>query len=139
MDYATHDERTLTELDYTRVSGLLSGSGAAPTRSAQPMQEMLDSSALVPSTSVPPTVVTMYSRVLLAEPWNGNQFEVISCYPPDADPSIGRVSVLSPAGAALLGLRAGAVARWRATTGAERAARIVSILFQPEAAGDYLR
>lgn len=139
MDPAFHDERTLTELDHTRVSRLLAGNGVAPAPAAESMQEMLDSSQVLPSPSVPPTLVTMYSRVLLQDAQDGSPLEVTLCYPVDADASAGRLSVLSPAGAALLGLHAGAVARWRAPGGEERAARIVSILFQPEAAGDYLR
>jgi regulator of nucleoside diphosphate kinase len=136
---ANQEQRTLTLLDYTRVSRLLCGKGAAPPPAAESMRDMLDSSELVPSPSVPPSVVTMYSRVLLEDPRDAARLEITLCYPPDADASLGKVSVLSPAGAALLGLCMGAVARWRTPTGEERAARILSILFQPEAAGDYLR
>jgi regulator of nucleoside diphosphate kinase len=129
-----HQRRTLTELDHLRVSRLLA-TRAAATRD---LQDMLDSSDLVPSLQVPDTVVTMRSRVLLRDQ-DGTQSEVTLCYPQDADPSQGHLSVLSPAGAALLGLRAGGEARWRTPGGEERAASIVAILFQPEAAGEYLR
>ena len=80
----------------------------------------------------------MNSRVLLEDARDARRFEITLCYPQDADPSLGKVSVLSPAGAALLGLQAGAVARWHAPDGGERGARVVSILYQPEAAGDYV-
>lgn len=139
MTQAIQDERTLTELDHTRVSRLLGRSGAGVPASAEAIQEMLDNSEVVPSPEVPHTVVTMYSRVLLDDASDGTSFEVTLCYPQDADASAGKVSVLSPAGAALLGLRAGAVARWHGPGGDERVARVASILFQPEAAGDYLR
>jgi regulator of nucleoside diphosphate kinase len=138
MAHVHHDERTLTQLDHTRVSRLLAGQGVAPPPASEAIRDMLDASDVVPSASVPCTVVTMCSRVLLADARDGTQFELTLCYPRDADPSCGKVSVLSPAGAALLGLQAGAIARWRTPSGEERAARIVSILFQPEAAGDYL-
>jgi regulator of nucleoside diphosphate kinase len=59
------------------------------------------------------------------------------CYPEDARPSDGFVSVLSPAGSSLLGLRVGDLARWRTPTGDEGTAEVVAILFQPEASGDY--
>ena len=49
----------------------------------------------------------------------------------------GFVSVLSPVGASLLGLRVGNVARWSTPAGDERAGEILAILFQPEASGDY--
>ena len=49
----------------------------------------------------------------------------------------GFISVLSPLGASLLGLRVGDVAQWRTPRGEERMARVVEVLFQPEASGDY--
>ena len=57
--------------------------------------------------------------------------------PQDAEPHLGFISVLSPVGASLLGLRVGSVARWQAPHGEECAAVVAAILFQPEASGDY--
>jgi regulator of nucleoside diphosphate kinase len=47
------------------------------------------------------------------------------------------VSVLSPVGSALLGMRVGSIARWSTPAGDEKAAEILAILFQPESSGDY--
>jgi regulator of nucleoside diphosphate kinase len=58
-------------------------------------------------------------------------------YPTDADPARGRVSVLSPVGASLLGSRIGSVVRWRSPNGDESAAEVLALLFQPEQNGDY--
>jgi regulator of nucleoside diphosphate kinase len=49
------------------------------------------------------------------------------------------VSVLSPVGSALLGLRVGSIARWSTPAGDEKAAEILAILFQPESSGDYAK
>jgi hypothetical protein len=43
------------------------------------------------------------------------------------------LSVLSPVGTSLLGLRTGSIATWRTPDGGEGTARIAEILFQPEA------
>ena len=51
----------------------------------------------------------------------------------------GRVSVYSPVGAALLGLRVGERARWHTPNGDACEADIVAVLFQPEASGEYAR
>ena len=51
----------------------------------------------------------------------------------------GLVSVLSPVRASLLGLTPGCVAHWSTPGGAERQAEIVTLQFQPEADGDYLK
>ena len=48
-----------------------------------------------------------------------------------------KVSVLSPVGLALIGTRVGATARWRTPGGEEVAARVMNIVYQPEANGDY--
>jgi regulator of nucleoside diphosphate kinase len=139
MDTNFPIERTLTQTDHARLTRLLSRSGQPQLPATEAMQDMLDSSDVVPAPKVPATVVTMYTQALLADEQEGTEFKITLCYPPDANPSTGQVSVLSPIGAAVLGLSVGETASWHAPTGEERRARILSILFQPEAAGDYLR
>ncbi|HPR44855.1 MAG TPA: GreA/GreB family elongation factor, partial [Ottowia sp.] len=58
--------------------------------------------------------------------------------PDDAEPESGFVSVLSPLGTALLGLRAGEVASWRGADGQESQLVVHTVDYQPEASGDYL-
>jgi regulator of nucleoside diphosphate kinase len=67
----------------------------------------------------------------------GLQQTLTICYPDDAEPQAGFVSVLSPVGCSLLGLRVGDVAHWHPPHGADGAARVLAVLFQPEASGDY--
>mgnify|MGYP006780061095 FL=1 len=132
-------ERTLTELDHVRLLNLLrrdahSEGSAAHLRA---LEDVLDASALVPSREVAPDVVTMHSQVLLQDSQTGQRNTLTLCYPADAEPALGFVSVLSPAGSALLGLQVGSLARWRTPSGDETAAEILAILFQPESSGDY--
>jgi regulator of nucleoside diphosphate kinase len=130
-------ERTLTRTDHVRLTRLLSQEGAG-LPGAEAIQDMLDICDLVASPEVPATVVTMYSQVLLQDAAGGGEpYKLTLCYPADAEPAAGFISVLSPVGSALLGLRVGEVARWCTAGGATGAARIVSVLFQPEASGDY--
>ena len=79
----------------------------------------------------------MYSRVEMVLSDSGLRQKVTVCYPFDAEPELGFVSVLSPIGAALVGMRVGEVCRWRVPNGQERSAQVAAILFQPEASGDY--
>jgi regulator of nucleoside diphosphate kinase len=80
----------------------------------------------------------MWSRCIRASNcWMHPQAQVVTlCYPQDAEPAAGFISVLSPVGISLLGLRAD-VARWQTPHGEECAAVIECIQFQPEASGDY--
>jgi len=129
--------RTLTELDHVRLAALLR---RRPDAGATALLDCLDAADLVPSREIGPDIVTMYSQLLLADPADGSaasRRKLTLCYPDDADPDQGFISVLSPLGSALIGLRVGDIARWRIPTGEERALEIVALLFQPEASGDY--
>ena len=136
-------ERTLTELDHRRLTNLQARRRRAGDRFAhdptptEAIDDLLDACTLVPPREVPPDVVTMYSQLLLRELDTGAQRKIAVSYPDDAEPAAGFVSVLSPLGSALLGLRVGSVARWTTPSGEERAAEIVAVLFQPEDSGDY--
>jgi regulator of nucleoside diphosphate kinase len=132
-------ERTLTELDHVRLLNLVRrdkrGDGSRTPRLA--IEHVLDACAIVPSRLTPPDVVTMYSQVLLQDLESGQRSKLTLCYPADAEPAAGFVSVLSPVGTSLIGLRIGCVVRWPTPAEAERAAEVLAILFQPEASGDY--
>jgi regulator of nucleoside diphosphate kinase len=134
METQSPAERTLTQVDYVRLTRLAS---LSERNAYGAVQAQLENSDLVASAAVPATVVTMYTQVLLQGDTGTAPYKVTLCYPDDAEPSQGFISVLSPLGASLLGLRMGDVARWRTPLGGERMARIVEVLFQPEASGDY--
>ncbi len=130
MDPFSFNERTLTELDAVRLDRLRRQGVALR------MDDLLDTASVVPSREVPPDVVTMYSQVLVRDA-QGSEQRLTLCYPDDAEPAAGFISVLSPVGLALLGLPVGSVARWFTPDGAPHRAEIVALLFQPEASGDY--
>jgi regulator of nucleoside diphosphate kinase len=127
-------ERTLTQIDYARLTRLALRSDPGRTGA---IHDLLENSDLVASTAVPGSVVTMYTQVLVQDVTGAQPSKVTLCYPDDADPAQGFISVLAPLGASLLGLRVGDVAHWHSPLGEERATRILEILFQPEASGDY--
>ncbi len=125
-------ERLLTELDFVRLNQL-DGGHAPPA-----LENVLAATDLVPSRAVPADVVTMRSRVAIEDTATLRQHEFTLCYPTDADAAQGAISVLSPLGSALIGLRVGDVARWATPDGAAREAKVIGLLYQPEASGDYL-
>jgi len=132
-------ERTLTELDPVRLKGLVlrhRHNGTAPAL-VEDVDSLLDEAHVVPSTQVAPDVVTMYSKVVVADPETGQRSTLTLCYPPDAKPEQGLVSALSPVGRCLLGRRTGELTQWSTPAGELKTARIVAILFQPEANGDF--
>lgn len=106
------------------------------------LEAELDRASIVPSEHVPVDVVTMNSRAVFEDD-RGARREVLLVYPPAADGSRERVSVLSPVGTALLGLVVGESIDWPVADGATRRLRIVAVLSQPEsierAAASHLR
>ncbi|HEX7043067.1 MAG TPA: nucleoside diphosphate kinase regulator [Burkholderiales bacterium] len=96
----------------------------------------LDSARPVSPSVVPRDVVTMNSRVRLRLPGTGQTVEYAVVFPENADPGAGRVSVLAPLGAALLGAREGDEIHWETPAG-ERTATVEALLYQPEASGDF--
>ena len=124
-------ERTLTELDFTRLRHL-------PGNTIPPgFDDFLSTADVLDSRVVPPDTVTMYSQVELEDPASRRRYKLTLCYPNDAEPAAGFISVLSPVGRSLLGLRVGDMAQWQMPNAATGAAKVVAIPFQPEASGDY--
>jgi regulator of nucleoside diphosphate kinase len=130
----------LTEQDYNRLKHLL----ADLTRESRGMQigletleEILDLARVVSPGKVPANVVTMNSRVSFTDVRSGETGTVTIVYPAEANPSEGRISVLSPVGAALLGEAEGREVELPLPHGQSRRIRIAGILYQPEAQGDY--
>jgi len=133
MHAVVHGERTLTDLDFARLTKLLSQQ-LPPT-----LADLLAGAEVMKSRAVNADVVTMYSRVEVVDAHTRRRQVLTICYPDDAEPAAGCISVLSPVGISLLGLKTGDIARWLTPTGEECAAEIAAIQYQPEAAGDYSR
>lgn len=130
------DERILSELDHARIQGLMR---RTPLSEAQKhaLDALLDAADVVPVRAIPPDVVTMNTRLRLQAEGEAAPRDITLCYPEDANAEAGRVSLLSPMGASVLGHRVGGEAEWLLPTGALRTARILALHFQPEAAGQY--
>jgi regulator of nucleoside diphosphate kinase len=127
--------RTVTELDRVRIHRWLRDQPR--TDAARALGDLVDNADEVAPQQVPDDVVTMYSQVLLSDSRGAHERKLTLCYPPDAEPMAGFVSVFSPVGAALLGLRVGEAAAWSGPDGKAEVARVKALLFQPEASGDF--
>lgn len=131
--------RTITDLDQVRIFNMLKRQSAGGTASPQveDLSELIDAAEVVRPQEIAGDIVTMYSKLRVADTDGGPERHVTLVYPADADAAQGMISVLSPLGTALLGLRVGEVARWHGRDGKEGALKVHAIEFQPEASGDY--
>lgn len=103
---------------------------------AEALHETLDAARIMPAPEIPGDVVTMNSALVIEDVAQRTLRTLTLVYPEQADPALGRVSVLSPLGNALLGTRVGEQLRL-ATPAGERSVRVINMQFQPEAAGRY--
>jgi regulator of nucleoside diphosphate kinase len=76
---------------------------------------------------LPPGVVAVGSRVRFEDERTHGVREAVLVYPSAADASHGRISVLAPIGAALLGLSVGDAISWPLPDGREARIRILAV------------
>ena len=76
---------------------------------------------------IAPDVVTMHATVEFRDEATGAERTITLVYPREADISAGRVSILTPVGAGLIGLRAGQSILWPDRDGRERKLTIVGV------------
>jgi regulator of nucleoside diphosphate kinase len=94
----------------------------------------LERAHVVADEKLPPDAVRMGS-VVRYRTNGGVERRVALVYPKDADIGEGRISVLTPVGTALLGLRTGQSITWLTRDGRKQMLTVVSVL-QPAAEGD---
>lgn len=127
----------VTANDHKRLKELLSVAGSFKYRDRQDLESLeaeLARAKIVESCDIPPTVVTMNTRLRFIDLEDKTEMEVALVFPSEADIDAGRLSVLSPIGTALLGYEQGDTIEWM-VPGGKRRIKITGILYQPEAAG----
>ncbi len=117
----------LSERDHQRLVSLLETEVAARQEvAADVLRRELDRAEVVAHDRVPSDVVTMGARVLYADSF-GTRAEIVLVFPWDASADGRRVSILSPLGASLIGLRAGARFDWRSPSGRTHGITVLSV------------
>ncbi|MCY1075364.1 nucleoside diphosphate kinase regulator [Archangium lansingense] len=128
----------VTSQDLDRLRTVIdTAADARSLEAAEALDAELGRATVVEPTEVSPDVVTMNSRVVYLDESAQQTREVTLSYPRQASVAEGRVSVLAPIGAALLGLSVGQEIEWPMPGGSRKRLRIVAVPYQPEAAGHY--
>ncbi|MGE0527135.1 MAG: nucleoside diphosphate kinase regulator [Bdellovibrionales bacterium] len=91
------------------------------------LEEELARATVVPDGSLPADVVAMNSLVKFKDLESDQETEVQLVYPHEADARQGKISVLAPVGAALIGLRIGQSIEWPVPNGRKRRIEVVSV------------
>jgi regulator of nucleoside diphosphate kinase len=108
------------------------GGGHASPEDADNLLDELDRAKVVEADALPPDVVRMGSQVTYRTD-GGEERTASLVYPAEADISAGRVSILTPVGTALIGLRRGQSISWTGRDGRAHALTVLAVA-QPQAA-----
>ncbi len=88
----------------------------------------IDRAKIHSSRKIPGDIVTMHSQVEFVDEGSGASRTVELVYPADADISAGRISILTPVGAGLIGMREGQSILWPDRDGQQRRLSIVKVV-----------
>lgn len=124
---------TLSEKDYLKIKDILHHSD---DENLESLEVELDRAIIVAADAIPSDLVTMNSKFVYKNVTDNKEQEVTIVYPNDAKSSEGKISILAPLGAALIGLKIGQKISWPFPDGKTRELVIDRILYQPEASGD---
>lgn len=97
-----------------------------PVVSAMLLAE-IDRAEIHDAASLPPDVVTIGAEVEFLDEGSGTQRTVTVVMPNEADIEAGRISILTPMGAGLIGLSAGQSIDWPDLEGRERRIKIIGV------------
>jgi len=129
----------ITETDFSRLSELIVETRRTELRKSEYLIDLeaeLSRAKIVPPTQIPSDVITMNSTAVIEDLENGDEMTATLVYPQDADITTGKISVLAPIGTAMIGYRSGDIFEWVVPDGVSRM-KVKSILYQPEASGDF--
>lgn len=135
------EERTIfiTNFDLLRLEELLNVANEFGARNNKHLDELsseLLRAEVVDSKNIPSDVITMNSKVRLKDLDSNEERVYTLVFPSEANIEENKISILAPIGTAMLGYHVGDIINWHVPAGVRRL-KVVDILYQPEAAGDY--
>ncbi|MEH6435851.1 nucleoside diphosphate kinase regulator [Massilia sp. DD77] len=130
---------TISWLDLERLERVLDRLPAAQANARDALLDELGRAEMVEPWDMPPDVVTMNSRVRFSFDHTEEEVTLTLTYPKDMTDSGEQLSVLTPVGTALLGLRIGDSIAWERPDGGEFRVTVRGIEYQPERAGELHR
>jgi regulator of nucleoside diphosphate kinase len=116
----------VSDTDQNRLTTLATDALDRFPQAAQELLSEMERAAVVSAEAVPPNVVQMGSGVVFRSD-NGETRRVTLVFPGQADIAAGRISILTPIGAALIGLSEGQSIAWKTRDGRLRKLTILAV------------
>lgn len=107
----------IPDSEHERLSALVETISRSSPVVYEYLSRELERAQLVPEQKMARSVVRMGSRVTYRDNANGRLRTVTLTYPHEADITSSRISILTPIGAALLGMSLGQTIRWPSPSG----------------------
>lgn len=126
----------VTRPDYERLSDLADAAMRSASGAADELAAELDRARIVEADEIAPDVVTMHARFIFRDEAHGTTRTVSLVYPGEQNIDEGRISILTPMGAALLGLSEGQSITLEGRDGAPRTLTVLKLLSQPQGAAE---
>jgi regulator of nucleoside diphosphate kinase len=129
----------ITSQDKVRLEDVLADVAASDPRKHGDLNALLEElkrAVIVDPKEVPSDLITMNSRADLLDLESGETLSFTLVFPADANVEEGKISVLAPIGAGMLGYRVDDEFEWKVPAGVRRM-RVTQVEYQPEAAGDF--
>lgn len=117
----------MIDIEADRIADLAVGIAQRLPQVSRLLLEETSRAELHSAANIPPDVVVMNAVVEFVDEANGQSRTVRLVYPCDADIDAGRISILTPVGAGLIGLRQGQSISWPDREGNERRLSIVRV------------
>ena len=118
---------TLTTTDSEQLARLADAAAETFPRTADFLGREINRAQVIDRSEALPGLVMMESEVEFRDDVTGQVRTITLVYPKDADMNAGRISVLTPVGAALIGLSAGQSIEWQTPSGGRRSLTVLSV------------
>jgi regulator of nucleoside diphosphate kinase len=118
---------TIAEESVAHLEALVEGAAARTPAVADRLLEELARARIMPAARVPADVAGIGSEIVWRDETTGREHRATLVWPEEADIAAGRVSVLTPVGVALLGLKAGTRFNWETRGGESRELSVLSV------------
>jgi regulator of nucleoside diphosphate kinase len=134
MDVAMREDQSnrpmprivVSESDHERLTGLATAALNRVPETAQELLAEMERAEIVSAPSVPANVVRMGSRVTFL-PTDGRKRRITLVFPAEEDINKSRVSIMTPIGAALIGLTEGQSIQWTARDGRRHELTVLTV------------
>lgn len=118
------DNLIIAQDDFQNISSLIKN---ARREIAEPLEEELERATIVANEDLPSDVVAMNCQVVFKDMDSNKETTAILVYPQDVNTEENKISILSPIGSALIGLRAGQLIEWDLPNGKSKKLMVISV------------